>query len=413
MSNPYMEEPSSKKTTTASRICYIAPDVPIPSPRGSSVHVTEIARSLASSGHEVHVICRRIRRSEPRFDKMDGINLHRIYRFVLFPGGKGELAGRSSSETHRGFTARVYQLYLRSLFSLYASLATAYVIRKNKLNFIIERETSFGAGGLASVFARIPMILEIVGPRYSRLSVWRSKRILYYTGSMLRKWVDRSKCIQVSGGVNLLLFHEDKSLREVCRERLGFSEQDRVIGYVGTFQDWHGIDTLIHSFVELRDSYPNIRALMVGPYYEKYTALAKSLGVDDICVFTGPVNYEKVPEYINAADVMVALYEPEKNEIRKKYGIGSPLKILEYMACGKPVIGTDVEPVNSVILKGYSGYLVKPSDKEELSALISSILCNQKESETIGAHGKQIVESRYSWKQLGDRIRSILEDLNS
>lgn len=389
-------------------ICYLAPDVPIPSPRGSSVHVAELARNLSLLGYEVHVICRRTRKDEPNFDKLDGFTVHRIFRFIVRPGSSRVSVGRSASETKHGFAGFFYYLYLRTIFSLYASIIASRVMRKNRLEAILERETSFGAGGFASLFTRKPMILEIVGPRYSRISVWRSKKILYYTESMLRKWVDRNKCIEVSGGVNLSLFREDKELRERFRKKFGFGPEDKVIGYVGTFQDWHGIDTLLHSMKELRAAYPNFRALLVGPYYERYKALAKNLGLDDVCTFTGPIGYELVVGYINACDVMVALYEPARNELRKRYGIGAPLKVLEYMACGKPVISTNVKPIDKVLSNRDSGYLVEPGNRKALMSAISQLLEDSSSANSFSTDGRKITEMYYSWKSLASTIDNIL-----
>ena len=391
------------------KICYVASDVPIPSPRGSSVHVTELAKSLCSLGHEVHVICRRTRRDEPQFENLNGFTVHRIYRLVLWPGSQvmGS-AGRSASETRHGVVAWLYSSYLRTFFSLYVSFVAVGVIRKNKLGAIIERETSFGAGGLASFLSGKPMILEIVGPRYSRISVWRSKEILYYAESMLRNWVKREKCLKVSGGVNLSLFHEDEELRNSFRAQLGFGLQNKVIGYIGTFQDWHGIDTLLYSLKELRAINPNVKVLLAGPYYEKYESLAKSLGLGDICLFTGPVEHEKVSGYINASDIMVALYEPGKNRLRRQYGIGSPLKILEYMACGKPVISTDVKPIDEVVHNGESGYLVEPGNQKALISAISSLLNDSSEANSLGIRARKMAEMHHSWKELANTVDSIL-----
>ena len=393
------------------RFCYIAPDVPIPSPRGSSVHVREVAKALTSRGRELFIICRRTGRGEAKNEYFDGISLHRIYRFMVSPGRKvSGVVGKSAAETQSGLPSILYGIYLRSLFSLYVAIVGARVIRKNKIDAVIERETSFGAGALASILTGKPMILEIVGPRYSRISVWRSKKILYYTDSMLRRWVKRSKCIEVSGGVNTSLFHEDRKAGEDLRKRLGFNTEHRVIGYVGTFQDWHGIDTLLFAILDLKALCKNIRAVLIGPFYEKYKRLSKDLGLDDVCTFTGPVEYEHVSAYINACDIMVALYEPARNSLRKQYGIGSPLKILEYMACDKPVISTRVSPVDKVVQQGSSGYLVTPGDKNELIDAISRLLDDDSMINLFTKNGRRLVEEQFSWGAVADVIDNLLTE---
>lgn len=337
----------------------------------------------------------------------NGLVLHRIYRFVFSPGSQAVgTTGRSASETRRGLVASLYEIYLRTLFMLYVSFAIIRLIKRNNIDAVVERETSFGAGGLASLVTRKPMVLEIVGPRYSRISVWWSKKILYYTDSMLRAWVDRNKCLEVSSGVNTSFFHEDPESRKVLRQKFGFNVQHCVIGYVGTFQDWHGIDTLLYSINDLKTRNKDVRALLVGPYFEKYQQLAKGLGLLDICTFSGPMEYEKVADYINACDIMVALYEPERSELRRRYGIGAPLKILEYMACGKPVISTGVKPIDKLIQNGDSGYLVKPGDKKGLVFAISTLMNDRSKLSLLGENGRKTVETHYSWENIARIIEN-------
>lgn len=389
------------------RLCYLAPDVPIPSPRGSSVHVIELARSLGSLGYEVHVVCRRTSKQEPKSEKLDGFSVHRIYRFITRPVVGKEAVGRSGTENKQGLYGALYHLYLRTVFVAYASLVAARLMRRDKMKLILERETAFGAGALASIITRKPLILEIVGPRYSRLSVRRSRRILYYTESMLREWVDRKKCIQVSGGVNLSLFREDLNSREKIRKEFGFEKGTSVIGYIGTFQEWHGIDTLLRAIVDLTRMNVNIKALLVGPYFEKYKELATDLGLGGVCIFTGPIEYEKIGGYINACDIMVALYEPERNQLRRRYGIGSPLKILEYMACGKPVVSTNVKPIETIVQNDSSGYLLQPGDRKGLVMALATLSKDKSIFDLFAANGRQFVEERFSWASLANLIDSI------
>ncbi|MDG6994406.1 MAG: glycosyltransferase family 4 protein [Nitrososphaerota archaeon] len=390
------------------KICYLAPDVPIPSPRGSSVHVRELAENLSILGNEVHVICRRESRSQAKEEKMGRFTVHRVNRYILRSGRKYGGEG-SANSSNSGVVSKLYYLYLLTIFRVYVSAVASNLIRKYKLDFIIERETSFGAGGLASIFTGKQMILEIIGPRYSRFSAMRSKKILYYTESMLRSWVDRSKCVAVPAGVNLSLFYREETKRVEVRSKLNLDDNFFVMGYVGTFQSWHGIDTLIEAVSLVKDQIPNLRLLLIGPNYETYRSLAEKSSVLDRCVFPGPVNYELVPDYINACDIMVALYEPSKDPIRAKYGIGWPLKILEYMACDKATISTRVDPVTKIITSQELGYLVQPGKPQELSNLIQTIYAERTNLEKIGENGRNLVDRDYSWAKVTEMIANLMQ----
>ncbi|MGI0070179.1 MAG: glycosyltransferase, partial [Nitrosopumilaceae archaeon] len=84
-----------------------------------------------------------------------------------------------------------------------------------------------------------------------------------------------------------------------------------------------------------------------------------------------------------------------------------PLKILEYMACGKPVISTDIKPIDEVVHNGESGYLVEPGNQNALIAAISSLLKDSSKANSFATHGRKIVET-HSWKKLANTVDSIM-----
>jgi glycosyltransferase involved in cell wall biosynthesis len=386
---------SGTQVASPRKVCYLAPDVPIPYPSGAAVHVAEVAASLNEMGHGVHVIARRTSYGEPKVETIDGVTIHRINRFILRPGGR-----RIQTYSHDQGPGRVkelfYYLYLRTLFVVYASLTARRVIRHYSLDVIIERETSFGAGGLASLLTGKPLILEIVGPRYSRLSVCLSSSILYYTESMLRGWVDKRKCVRVTAGVNPKLFRPSPDARKLIRSRFHTGD-DIVVGYIGSFQVWHGVDAILHATSLLKERGTKVALLLVGPSFEPYAAIARALGISERCKFVGPAGYREVPAYINACDIMVAPYDPSKDPLRKKFGIGSPIKVLEYMACEKPVITTSVPPIDSMLGNLEALVMVEPGDAASLANALEGLIRDPKKAARMARIGNSLVAEKYSW----------------
>ena len=381
----------------------------VPSPRGSSVHVVELAKSLTELGHEVHVVCRRVHRADPATEVVDGITLHRVFRWIIRPESKSSFtAGPTRIPNSRPLNS-FYYLYLLTIFRFYVAIVVSRLVFKFDLNMIFERETSFGAGGLASLFTRRPMVLEIIGPRYSRLSAWRSGHILYYTDTMLRSWVDRRKCVPVPAGVNLSLFCADGKRGIAVRNSLKLGEEDFVVGYIGTFQTWHGMDDLLNAMISLKSSHSSLRALLVGPGFEEVLKKAKELGISEICRFTGAVDYNAVPDFINACDIMVAPYKPEADPLRKRFGIGWPLKILEYMACGKPVISTMVSPIDQIISDKRYGTLIEPGNVQEFANAIEQLILNPTMRQEMGKLGSELVRSKYSWGAVAELVSKYVD----
>lgn len=360
----------------------------------------ELAKSLTELGYNVHVISRRVKKEDPKVEIVQGFTVHRVYRKILTQESGSRVFVGSNEPKQLGMKGSMYYLYLVTLFRVYVALVGLRVISKYKLNLIIERETSFGAGALTSILARKSMILEIIGPRYSRISSWRSKTIFYYTESMLRNWTDKRKCVAVPAGVNLSLFHFDEKAGKSRRESLGFEVEDFVIGYVGTFQDWHGIQDLLNALSHLSHKFPKLKALLVGPDYQRFQRLSNSLGLSKICNFAGAVRYNEVPLYINACDLMVALYNPNANPLRKKYGIGSPLKVLEYLACRKPVITTRVEPIIQLVTNNFNAILIEPGNSSELTEAIERLMRDPEQRSEMSVNGEDLVRSKYSWNSV-------------
>jgi glycosyltransferase involved in cell wall biosynthesis len=390
-------------------VVYVAPDVPIPYPSGASVHVTELAGNLVAAGHQVHVVARRVKRSDRPIEVLGGVTLHRVYRLILFGQRSWSRAGGAKDSERTGVVGRLYHGYLTTVFALYVSLFVSRVVKSNRIDIILERETSFGAGGLASLFTGRPLILEVIGPRFSGLSARRSSSILYYTESMLNDRIERSKCVLVSAGVNLDLFRSDKAAGEATRMKLGIKNSDKVIGYVGTFQDWHGVDVLLSAAKYIQERGKGVKLILVGPYSRDYVESAKRLGVFEACRFVGSINYSEVPAYINACDLMAAPYNPNANPLRRTYGIGSPLKLFEYMACEKPIISTKVDPIQQIPSVSETGVLVEPGEPEELAERIIELISDSEMAKRMGSQGRMLVEKWFSWKPLAEHISALIQ----
>lgn len=389
---------------TSLRVCYVAPDVPIPNPRGASTHVFELARALRALGDEVHVVCRR-ERFQKREEEISGVVFHRVYRGLVGPLSASKPRAGSDTEAH-GAKAAIYGLYLRSVSALSAGLVASRLARVYKLQVIIERETAFGAGAIASMISHKPMILELIGPRYSRLSASVSSKILAYNEKMIPRG-SADKTIFVKAAVNPDLFKPDFRSRASVRQRLGIDDSI-VVGYVGTSQAWHGLDDLIRAAKILHRSDPRIKFLLVGPM-PGWARSRAELELVGSLILTGPVPYTSVANYINAADITVAPYNILKSTRRTK-GIGSPLKVLEYMACGKAVVGSDLPQVTDLIDDRKNGLIFPQGSAEILAERIVELANDPSFREALGRSALEKVLREFSWNTFAIRLQAELSD---
>jgi glycosyltransferase involved in cell wall biosynthesis len=400
------------------RICYVAPDVAVPHYRGSSTHVYEVARNLSKLGHEVHVMARRVDSAQAKNESLDGMTIHRFQRGIVFSSRKSSFVNSEAKGSYKGNTSSIvwksYETYLKTIFPLYIALEVTRLVRESSIDIIFERETAFGAGAMGSMLTGRPLILEVIGNRVSNLQARRSSKIIAYSRGMFEGTPEAGKVETVTGAVDTDMFSPNPAARAEIRKL--YSLDSPVIGYVGTFQEWHGIAELIRAAAYLVERHPDIKFLMVGPYYKETQARVEALGLGKSFVFTGPIAYVDVPKYINAADVLVAPYNPDKIESTeqvRKHGLGAPLKVYEYMAVGKPVITTDVKPISDPVEDGVTGYLVPPGDSEALARSLERILENPGSFAEMGAAARRSMIANYSWAFLARRLSDIFEGVLS
>ncbi|MDG6902229.1 MAG: glycosyltransferase family 4 protein [Nitrososphaerota archaeon] len=399
------------------RICYVAADVAVPHYRGSSTHVFELARNLAKRGHEVHVVARRVFSSQPKEEVLDGFHIHRFQRGILFSSSKSSFAKTESKGSYRGSTPlliwKSYEAYLMTIFPAYIGAQIARLVKENSIDIIFERESSFGGGAVASMLTGRPLVLEVIGNRVTGLQMRQTKRIIAYTRGLFDGRVEPSKVELVTGAVDVDVFKPDLASRESVRKEYGLVGCP-VIGYAGTFQEWHGLDELIQASRGLIQSVPNVKFLMVGPYYKDTEAEVIKEGERGSFIFTGPVPYEAVPSFLNASDVLVAPYNPSKimaSEQARKHGLGSPLKVFEYMATGKPVVTTDVKPISDPIQDGVTGVLVPVGDSKALEEAILMLLSEKEKAGAMGAAARRSVALEYSWERVARKLEGVFESV--
>ena len=389
-------------------ICYVTPDVAVPYFRGSSTHVYEVSKHLAAMGHRVSVVSRRLRRSQPRWEAVDGFVTYRTFQGLVL-----EPPTSSFSESHvdrEGLTPirRLYSWYLGSYRAFQLGAEVATVMSGRGIDIVIERETAFGAGAVLSSMLRVPMVLEMVGPRASPMSLRRANRVLAYSTVMVGGRVPGGKLEIVPAGVDTDLFRPDLDAAATMRKSIGVWEGP-VVGYIGTFQRWHGVEDLLTAVKAVNTGGKKIEAMLVGPYSAAAKRFSEGLGLKEDVHFAGPVPYESVPGYVNACDILCAPYNPELSKLRVKGGIGAPLKILEYMACGKPVVSTKVPPIPDAVDDGRTGLLVPPGDSAALATAISALVKDPLRARAMGTEGREEVTARFSWRVLARVIEKALE----
>jgi glycosyltransferase involved in cell wall biosynthesis len=193
---------------------------------------------------------------------------------------------------------------------------------------------------------------------------------------------------------------------------------DLVVMFVGGFYPRHAVDQLIHSFKIVKEQMENCKLILVGDGQtrDQVFKLVKSYQIEDSVTFTGAIDYKNIPDIISLADVMVSPSLEYSLESSQELIKTSPLKLLEYMAAGKPCVATATSPQKKVVVNGENGILVSPGDVNGFAAALLYLLSEPAERERIGKNASEYVANQHSWQAYGEKLldiyRIVQEGLN-
>jgi len=216
--------------------------------------------------------------------------------------------------------------------------------------------------------------------------------------------VDEKKIHVVSNGVDTNMFRPVSS--DFVLRKYGIKKNQLLVGFVGVFFKWQGLNNLINSIPLVIDKYQNVKFIIVGDgkEYNNLINLSRRLGVKNKVVFTGNVSHDEIPYYINSFDICVAPFTRGRNV---KTGL-SPIKLYEYLSCGKPVVVSDIPGLKECVDTGNCGVVVEPDNSVELSKAIYRLLIDTKLRKKMGKNARKLAEHNYSWERIARRVMRVI-----
>ena len=220
--------------------------------------------------------------------------------------------------------------------------------------------------------------------------------------------IPESKVTVIPNAVDADQFSVDESLRREIVARHG-GEDIRLIGFIGSFFSWEGLDLLLEAMAEVARQCNDIRLLLVGGGTNDAALRRKAdaLGLGEQVIFTGRVPHEEVSSYYAALDLLV--YPRISCELNDKV---TPLKPLEAMAHGALVLASDVGGHRELISNGDNGLLFAPDDAGMLSRAIMDALADQ-EGAAMRESGRRFVTRERTWKNSVAAYGPVYESLRA
>lgn len=198
----------------------------------------------------------------------------------------------------------------------------------------------------------------------------------------------------IFGGVDLKKFNPSIQPIRSFKE----SPEDIVIGYSGNLRRWQGVDFLLRAFEDLLqkdDSFKLVLLLSEEPHFQ----------VPRSTTIIGPVEHSEVGGYTAAFDILVI---PRPASLIN--GLSFPSKLMEYLAMGKPVVGSRTSDVHKIIVDGENGFLYEPGDKEGLVNCFLK-LKDSTVRDKMGRNAYATVQNKYTWEIQGEKMLNILMSL--
>src|SRR5262249_35269422 len=188
-----------------------------------------------------------------------------------------------------------------------------------------------------------------------------------------------------------------------CRRQLGLDPARPTVGFVGLFYRHRGVGPLLEALACLRRSRPDVAGLIVGDGIMRQTweAEADRLGLRGAVRFTGQVPYARVPIYLSAMDLLAAPFTGDRGET-------SPFKVLDLMACARPVVASDLLSVRTLADDIGALTLVPPDDPGALAQALGDLLDRPDRRAELGRRGREHVCRYHSWRGLAGTLESFV-----
>jgi glycosyltransferase involved in cell wall biosynthesis len=376
------------------RVAYVCadPGVPVFGRKGCSIHVQEVSRALKAHGAVVDLFAARVDGPPP--PGLEDVALH-----ALPLGAAHDPAARERAA-------------MRANRAFHHALA-----RGGNFDAVYERYSLWSFAGMR--FARaagIPGVLEVNAPLIEEQAEHRTlcdeaaaTRIAARTFAAAHTIVAVSQGVAdyvtrypgTDGRVNVIANGVDPSRfpspASCLSQRPGgvFT-----VGFVGTLKPWHGLPILVDAFADLHAEDSRVRLIVVGdgPWRARFEENLAARGLSSVTRLIGAVPPTDIPSLLTSMDAAVAPYAARPDFYF------SPLKVLEYMAAGLPVVASRIGQIPELIADGKTGLLCEPDNPRSLADRLRLLRDTPVLRLKLGAAARAAVMMDHTWMEVTRRI---------
>ncbi len=392
--------------------------------KGASIHVRAFVRALAELGHEVTVVGTNVSSPES-FEAATGAA---VLRAPLTAWNRALSRMTKAANRWIGRSPGRGRDLVRAFHNLKFFRVVKESAARLEPSFVYERYSLWGmAGKRLTRKCSLPLVLEVNSPlayeeqryregltfpalaRWAERRIWRRADLLVGVSQALCSHFEKAGVSPRN--VRILPNAVDTSLFRTAADDLSLRSRLKldgrfVVGFVGSFKAWHGVDFLLKAFVRLYGEDGSFHLLLVGdgPMRAALEEETRRLGLQEAVTFVGNVPHEEVPQYLAVMDVAVAPY-PALEDFYY-----SPLKLYEYMAASRAVVASRIGQVAEVVADGLTGLLYEPGDREGLIQCIRQLRSDESLRRELGKNAR-IACSKNTWSRNAARVVGWVEPL--
>lgn len=318
-------------------------------------------------------------------------------------------------------------VYLLAPFMCLSAIFHLLLLHRKHRFDVIHAHWLLPNGFIAAIISKlckIPVVITLHGsdifvsklnPIFKAIAKWTLKHTAMVTSvtpaflpELAALGVPEEKRCLIPNGVDPEVFPPPtpKQLKEL-QNKLSIPDEQRVVFALGRIVLKKGFDILIQALPSVREKCPQTTVIIGGDGSDlaRLKTLAKEKGVSDIIRFPGNINRLEIPVYFYLSDLFVlpAVVDPKGNMD------GCPIVILEAMACGKPVVSSEISGIPIVVQNDKTGLLVEQKNPDALAAAITSLLKNPEKREQFGRAAQQRIRHELTWAKTIEQFIEIYQ----
>ncbi|MCL4269438.1 MAG: glycosyltransferase family 4 protein [Anaerolineales bacterium] len=382
-------------------VLYTAFDI-VPSPKGASTHILHNIRGLVNGNFSVHLITPNDGLLPPE-DTIEGARVTRISQDLTQNFLARAVHFGKSVLTHLALHPDYDVVHFRNIWD-------GFHITQNKQKF--GYKTLFEVNGLPSIELKYHypgmdagLLAKI---KEQELATLHLSDAIICPSHVTRDYIaslglNRKRVTVIPNGVS----PSDFSVTPLPVR----DGREPVVLYIGTLADWQGLDIVIKALPKILEKQP-VKLQIIGRGRSRQRKMLakqiRKLGLDEHVIVQPAVPHREIPELIAQADLCVAPLSLNDRNVTQG---ACPIKVLEYMAAGRPLLASNMPIVRELVREDVDGLLFSPNDPDDLARqanlLLNDVELSQRLAESAAAH----VRENFTWHESQKKLRKVYQKM--